>query len=92
MDERKSMEEKDKEIFLIALGRIIRKNRKFKGETIEEVAWKIGTDAKHLNKIELGHREAGSYKQFLLQKELQFPSEEYMKEYEQLKAEWEEED
>ncbi|WP_164215298.1 hypothetical protein [Virgibacillus sp. YIM 98842] len=90
MDERKRMRNRDKKIFQIAVGRVIRKRRVFKGETMEELAWNIGIDSKHLNAIELGHKEVGSYILALLQIELGFNSDEYLQEYKQMKAEWKE--
>jgi hypothetical protein len=51
MDQRKRMRNRDKKIFQIAVGRIIRKRRGFKGENMEELAWNIGIDPKHLNAI-----------------------------------------
>ncbi|MFA1822761.1 hypothetical protein ACDX78_21860 [Virgibacillus oceani] len=92
MDERKRMRNRDKKIFQLAVGRVIRKRRTFKGHTMEKLAWDIGIDAKHLNDIELGHKEVGSYILALLQIELNFSSVEYLQEFKQMKAEWEEED
>ena len=87
MDERKKMRNRDKKIFQLALGRVIRKRRTIKGDTMEEVAGNIGIDAKHLNEIELGNKEAGSYILTLLQIELNINSDEYLQEFQQMKAE-----
>jgi transcriptional regulator with XRE-family HTH domain len=92
MDERKKMRIRDKNIFQLALGRVIRKKRTFRGDTMEKLAWDIGIDPKHLNDIELGHTEVGSYILALLQIELNFSSDEYLQEFKQMKAERTEKD
>jgi hypothetical protein len=77
MDERKSMRNRDKKIFQIAVGRVIRKRRVFKGRYLGRTGLYIGMDPKHLNKIELGHKEVGSCILALLQIELGFNSDKY---------------
>ena len=54
---------------------------------MEELAGNIGIDAKHLNEIELGNKEVGSYILTLLQIELNINSDEYLQEFKKMKAE-----
>jgi transcriptional regulator with XRE-family HTH domain len=85
------MRNRDKQIFQKAVGRSIRKRRMLSGYTIEELAEKVGVDPKHLNEIELGKRDTGSYILGQLQLELNLGTE-YLQEYKQMKSQLEQED
>ena len=74
----------DKKILQQAVGRVIRKRRTLINENGDEVTWNVGTDPTHLGNIERGQTEVGLHILTKLQVYLNFTSEDYIKEYEQM--------
>ena len=74
----------DKKILQQAFGRVVRRQRELMNENRAEVAWNVGTDTSHLGNIERGQTEVGLQILTSLQIYLNFTSEDYIKEYEQM--------
>jgi len=70
-----------KDLFVTILGKHIRRKRKEKNFTLEELAQKVNIDDKHLGRLERGEKEAGAYTLGLLQITLDLNSDEYLNEY-----------
>lgn len=74
----------DKEVLQRAVGRVVRKQRELINENRAEVAWNVGTDTSHLGNIERGQTEVGLQILTSLQIYLNFTSEDYIREYDQM--------
>lgn len=64
----------DEENFKMYLGQQLRKYRKQKLLTIEETAWRVGMDDKHLGRVERGEKDTTTTNLFKLVRLLDIPS------------------
>jgi len=70
-----------RDIFKQILGKHIRKKREEKGLTIQEVAFDINMDDKHLGRIERGKKLPSSFTLAKIQLEIDLHSDEYLHEF-----------
>lgn len=79
----------EKDLFLTILGKHIRRKRKQRQLTLEELAEEINGNDKHLGRLERGEKEASSYTLALIQIALDLNSDDYLNEFLTAKQQWE---